>query len=342
MIMLDLSDNNSVPLLSFEGTAYECGYNYIQEVKRRYPGYRRYLSQLQYWHRRKMPSSVNNLFENRAPYLLDLFAGAIDSCGNIDDIPDVLNDAGCCTSFSAAGTLTFDGKLISGQTKDTVKESKDLYIVLRLKINAGPTVLVLSYPGELLGYGMWSTGLTIFRNNLCYNESSPNGLTMEQWGMLALAGGSVERAVELALSCGLQGMGNCLISDVSGHSASVEFNAGGVAVIEPEQGIIVHANHAIGDKTKPFGKQCGLSTFDSYDRADRLRELLQTENGHLTAQKAMMFLADHKFYPRGICRHKLGEKVEVTTSALIAEPAKGQLHVVKGHPCCNWPVTYRF
>ena len=37
--------------------------------------------------------------------------------------------------------------------------------------------------------------------------------------------------------------GNCLISDASGVSASVEFNAGGVSVVSAQDGIAAHANH---------------------------------------------------------------------------------------------------
>ena len=56
-----------------------------------------------------------------------------------------------------------------------------------------------------------------------------------------------------------------------------------------------------------------------------------------------MCLADHSRYPRGICRHIVGERTDMGTSAaVVAEPAKGRLHVVRGNPCCNWPVSYEF
>jgi hypothetical protein len=73
-----------------------------------------------------------------------------------------------------------------------------------------------------------------------------------------------------------------------------------------------------------------------------LWELLNADRGCLTAQKAIMALADHTRYPLGICRHAGGKLNQVTTATVVAEPAKGRLHVARGNPCCNWPKTYTF
>ena len=72
-----------------------------------------------------------------------------------------------------------------------------------------------------------------------------------------------------------------------------------------------------------------------------LWKLLNAERGRLTAQRALMCLADHSRYPRGICRHMVGKSVGMgTTAAVVAEPARGRLHVVRGNPCCNPAVIY--
>jgi hypothetical protein len=74
---------------------------------------------------------------------------------------------------------------------------------------------------------------------------------------------------------------------------------------------------------------------------DRLRELLEAERGRLTAQRAMMCLADHSHYPWGLCRHPAdAEPGFRTTAAVVVEPTRGLLHVTRGNPCSNWPTTY--
>lgn len=76
-------------------------------------------------------------------------------------------------------------------------------------------------------------------------------------------------------------------------------------------------------------------------RMHGLWDLLDAERGRLTPQRAMMLLADHTYYPQGICRHWIdGDPRSETVAAAVAEPTLGRLHVVRGQPCCNWPVTY--
>jgi isopenicillin-N N-acyltransferase-like protein len=251
------------------------------------------------------------------------------------------NEEGC-TSFSVAADLTLDGEPVSGQNKDTGLESLSKYIVLKMRIKDGPAILVLAYPGELLGYGMWSTGMSLMRNNLYSRTESETGLSFKHWGLLALGSTSVGQAVETAREFGLAGSGSLLISDSSSESVSVEFNAGGLSVIPPQNGISVHANHPVGKETSPFENYPDkLEMENSRYRMEYLYDLLNAERGRLTPQKALMCLADHSRYPRGICRHMIGEsKNKGTTAAVIAEPTKGKLHVVRGNPCCNWPTTY--
>jgi len=70
-------------------------------------------------------------------------------------------------------------------------------------------------------------------------------------------------------------------------------------------------------------------------------EPVNGERGRLTPQKILMLLADHTHYPRGICKHTVGDnRYTGTSGVVIAEPTRGKLHVVRGNPCCNWPVTY--
>jgi len=330
----------TVPLVAVEGTAYECGRQYAEIVHRQYPGYRRYLDQALDW--RSLPGGVRKLFERRAPYMLDVYRGMIE----VDDVkraaPASAPEAGGCTSFSVSGSLTLDGEPISGQNKETVLASAALYVVLRMRIKGGPTLLTLVYPGEVLGYGMWSTGMSLFRNALYSTAGAERGLTMEQWGLLALAGGSVEEAVELVEAHGMSTVANCLISDRTGKSCNVESNVGGVSVVPARDGIATHANHPVGKKTAPCEDYPDpVEKRASRWRAEGLRQLIEAERGRLTAQKAMMFLADHTHYPRGICRHGAGSDGQLwTTAAVVAEPTRGQIHVTRGHPCSNWLVTY--
>ena len=327
----------TIPLIEVDGSAYDCGYRYGQIVREKYPSFRQYLDQAQSF--KSLSPAVRKLFEQRCPYILDIHRGLMESSGPAKQTGKANLETGC-TSFGVSGSVTFDGEPISGQNKDAT-ENPHLYIVLRMRIRGGPTILVLAYPGELLGLGLWSTGMSIFRNDMFSVAEGEGVLTMEQWGLLALAGKSVHEGAELAQRFGISDQGNCLISDSSGQSLNVEFNTGGVSIIPAKEGIATHANHPVGKETSPFEHYPDKTEKEnSRHRMARLWELLDAERSRLTAQKAMMCLADHSKYPGGICRHITKDPDQLTTAAVVAEPTKGRLHVVRGNPCTNWSTTY--
>jgi len=328
-----------IPLISVEGTAYECGRSYAEIVQERYPGYRTYLDRARDW--QSLPRHVERLFETRAPHILDVHRGILDASGRSDP-GEKPPEARGCTSFGVSGAVTLDGQPISGQTKDTAVESAALFIVLRMRIQGAPDILTLAYPGEVLGYGMWSTRMSLFRNDLPSKGAGEGGLTMVQFGFLALSGGSTEEALDLADRFGISGSGNCLVSDGEGVSVSVEFNCGGVGLVPARNGIATHANHPESDKTAPFEDYPDeVEKENCRYRMHALWRFLDAERGRLTPQKCLALLADHTRFPRGICRHMIGGRTDhCTTAAVVAEPTRGKLHVVRGPVCMNWPVTY--
>jgi hypothetical protein len=326
-----------IPLISVEGAAYDCGREYAEIVMSKYPGFRDYLDQAWYW--RDLPPVEKRLVEQRAPQLLDVYRGLTDVAGPPSNRPKSLQPGGC-TSFAVSGSVTLDGHVISGQTKDTPLDRVSRYIVLRMRIKDAPSILVLAYPGEVLGYGMWTTGMTLYRNTLYSRAGAENGLYWVLLASLILAGKSVREGAELATKYGRKSAGNMLIADATGESLCIETNAGGDCILPPKDGISAHANNALAPATLAYeGYKFPGMKEDSQYRTDTLWRLLNAERGRLTAQRAFMCLSDHGYYPGGICKHASPEG-NYTTAAVVCEPTLGKLHVVRGHPCSNWPVTY--
>jgi len=244
------------------------------------------------------------------------------------------------------GTVTLDGFPIAGQNKDVGANGAGRYVTLRMRISGAPTILVLCYPGEVLGYGLWSNGMCMFRTSL-HSPESPTGMPKELWGFLAFAGGSTAAAIDLARRHGIRGSGNRLLLDACGDTATVEFNAAGLGVVPARDDIATHANHpeADGPRTADWDwSEHGYGASEREQSSWRMHglwQLLDKERGRLTAQKALACLADHTHYPQSICRHWVeGRPGMITNASAVAEPARGLLHVVRGQPCSNWPVTY--
>ncbi len=161
---------------------------------------------------KSLDPEVKRVVDERAPYLFDLHRGIWEEAGppqkpleTSTSTPSAAKEG--CTSFGIAGDQTVDGYPISGQTKDTPLDRIERYIILRMRLEEGPTILVLCYPGETMGYGMWSTGMSLYRNNLYSTSDRTEGMPDEVWGMLTLAGKSIDESIELVNRFGIPGCG---------------------------------------------------------------------------------------------------------------------------------------
>lgn len=329
----------SIPLLALDGTAFDCGQQYGEILRERYHGgFASWLTAS--FDLPAFPPGARKLLESRAPHLFDLHAGLFKALGTLPPCAPSPEAAGG-TAFAVAGKATLDGHPLSGQTKDTLLNRVEQYLVLRLRITGAPAILTLTYPGDMIGHGLWTNGMGLFRLSLFARGGSDGRLTLSQWALLALSSGDVHEAAALARRFGIAGCGSCLLCDVSGDSVTVEFNAGGVGIVHARQGISTHANHPVTPQTVPWEEQSNArEREDSRARMETLHALLRQDAGHLTPQQALHHLSDHRHYPLGLCRHGACDALN-TTAAVVAEPTRGLLHVVRGNPCANWPVTYR-
>jgi hypothetical protein len=157
---------------------------------------------------------------------------------------------------------------------------------------------------------------------------------------LTLACRNVHQAAELMEKyCG-NSAGGSMMSDVHGDAVAFDSTASGLGMVWAKDGILTRSNHpeaplCQGDEQYP----CPAFEADSKYRTRELRKLFEAESGRLTPQKALHIMADHTVYPRGQCKHWHDDGT-VTTALVMCEPSKGLLHIVRGQPCCNWPVTY--
>jgi isopenicillin-N N-acyltransferase-like protein len=91
---------------------------------------------------------------------------------------------------------------------------------------------------------------------------------------------------------------------------------------------LAHANHY---QTEDFAAQETGSIPDSPARLARMSELIERHWGAITVETLKELLADHAGDPAGICRH--GATGWHSIAGYIADPAKGVLHVRRGHGC---------
>jgi hypothetical protein len=334
----------SIPLVSIEGEAYDCGREYAEFTMRNYPGFREYLDMASEW--TAMDAATRKLFEKYAPQLIDVHRGIVDAAGPPEKPP--IESAGdknpkdMCTAFSLAPSVTLDGIPISGQCKDSPGDRVPRYIVLRMRIKDAPTIFVLCYPGEIQGYGIWSTGMTLTRHDMGARKGGERkGPNLRLMAMLGLASGSVDAAVELYKKHAGPGGGGYMFSEPSGRAAAIDVTASAVGVRYMEEGILTRSNHPEAAENAIDWDEKAPGAWDTIYRTRGLYKLFYAERGRLTAQKAYMIMADHSKYPAGQCKHSaIGGNNVFTTCLYVAEPTRGRMHVVRGQPCSNWPAMY--
>ena len=129
---------------------------------------------------------------------------------------------------------------------------------------------------------------------------------------------------------------NIVLADGRGGIGDVE--------IRPEETVIYHDDHADSRLhtnhylTSRFVRFEDDYLSDSRPRLERIRALVSQAWGKIDVGTMKDFLADHQGDPGGICRH--GERGMHSISGYIAEPAKGILHVRRGHGCLGTWTAY--
>ncbi|MFZ5451423.1 MAG: C45 family autoproteolytic acyltransferase/hydrolase [Thermodesulfobacteriota bacterium] len=248
--------------------------------------------------------------------------------------------AGLCTSFAVTGPATKDGLTILGQNVDWHPETPlDL---LHIKHDDGLEFLSLAFFGAPC-LNLTSAGLGNCTNlTICPMGPVTGHIPVTMLIYAAMQKPSFDQAFEV-LEHSARGLIYHHLADAAGHIAGLESVYDDYAVLEPRGGVLVHANHY---ETEAYTKEDGAHTYivDSFQRAPRLRQLIEQHYGSLTPELMMTLLADHDGHPNSICRHvdpaKPPELASKSTSSLIMVPAEGKLYLSFGPPCENAYETY--
>lgn len=334
--------DDAPPEFRFSGSTEEAGRSFARWTLANYPYFPYYLAQAV--HTWEAPSAdMQALFAHYAPWIPRFYQGMLaylktqsfDADAPRPPLP-VRKPLSDCSSFSVDAALCEGNHPLSGQTKDTEIDSMDLYIVLNLKLTDGPSILTLSYPGELLGYGFWSNGMSVFRNNLRSSAESASGLPFFIFGLLAMSSGSVEEIKRLAGQYEIAGMGHMMFSDPQ-SAVSVEYNAGGISLIERQNGLLVHSNHPIGEATRRFITTEADYLAASESRRDMLTKSILALPHPISVSGLHQALSTHHQRDNwGVCRHgDLTGTDYCTTASVVADVVSGTLHVTKGPACLS-------
>lgn len=243
------------------------------------------------------------------------------------------DDAGDeCTSVAVLPEATADGAAMIAHNADLPAFYREVSVVLEIVPDDQPVILMLTPAGQVSYIGMNNAGLAVTANYLTC-DGWRIGFPRYFLSRVALAHASVDAASAAIRAMPRASSRNLLLLDASGAAADLELTPTRDARLEPQDGLLAHANHYVAPELLSE-ERAGDYVQNSQARMGRIRELAAEQRGALTVAAAQRLLQDRTCYPDTLCREPQDapERDVMTFASLVAVPARGELHVAVGPP----------
>lgn len=243
------------------------------------------------------------------------------------------DDAGDeCTSVAILPDVTADGSAMIAHNADLPPFYREISVVLEIVPDDAPAILMLTPAGQVSYIGMNQAGLAVTANYLTC-DGWRIGFPRYFLSRVALAHRSVDEAIAAIRQIPRASSRNLLMLDASGTAADLEMTPTRDARLDPQDGLLAHANHYVSPDLLAE-ERAGDYVHNSQTRMGRIRELAAERRGTLDVASAQQLLQDRTCYPDTLCREPAdspGRDV-MTFASLVAVPTRGELHVAVGPP----------
>jgi predicted choloylglycine hydrolase len=244
-----------------------------------------------------------------------------------------------CTTFAITGDRTVDRRTIVGQNVDLDTEVERFGVIVKMKPNDAPAVMMYTSPGLISYVGLNDAGLAV-HGNLLVSPGWRTGFPRYLITRLMLEQTSVDAALQAGLRPRRASSRNLILGDASGSIANVELTVDESSVLRSDADQLVHTNHFVASDL------CGVDSWrdqaNSKHRLARIQTLMDDHVEPLSVDDLQGFFRDHDGHPGSICAHVKPGSTSKTVASLISEPGEGQMHATFGSPCENEYVTYSF
>ncbi|MTI85579.1 MAG: hypothetical protein FH756_17200 [Firmicutes bacterium] len=279
-------------------------------------------------------------------YLIDILKGQADGAGVSFEETFTLRCAfelfihynqiaSLCTSFSATGKATKDGKTILGQNLDWYTGTPiDL---IKIHHTNGVKQLSLFLWGievtlSSAGFGVCANGTWAPPQKYALNI--PFGCYLPK----VMRQKNMDDAMEI-LKDVARGLEYYHLADAGGNLVGIESIEDDLEILHPHRDILVHSNHYLTERFKKSDMASQIIP-DSFQRIERIRKLIDSHYGKITPELMMEILSDHENFPNSICRHP-GENLPLeykplsseTLTSFVMIPEDRIMFIAYGNPC---------
>jgi len=235
-----------------------------------------------------------------------------------------------CTTCAVLPEAASGGKTFLVKNWDYRVGILDNIVILHIKEPDGTQIMGLSEAGQLIREGFNSHGVGLFNNSLqSIFDTADVGIPVTFLRRKIFTCRTFEKARSLLLTAKRSVSNNMLLA-AKGRALNIEAYPGGCDLIEPENGIVTHANHFVLHRER--------NALEDSPRGERLKELLQRKHGSITIDYVKECLGDHANYPKAICCHPSDMKISlaqrsITVASMIVDFDERTIHICAGPPC---------
>ncbi len=251
--------------------------------------------------------------------------------GERPDLRAVLADE-ACTAVVVLPEATADGQLIQAQNWDWKAECAETAVVLEIQRDDGPDILTFTEAGGLARSGLNSAGIAVVANYLQSDRDYRRlGVPLALIRRKALEQQHLALAFHAVAVTPKSAANNMIVGHAEGIAIDFECAPDEAFRLEPEDGLLVHANHFVSPIALAKLMDTGIAeTPDSLYRDIRVRSLLKHKLGSVTVGDVKSALLDDFQSPWSVCRPVRPnlQGVETATVAMIVmRPALGEMEV---------------
>lgn len=243
-------------------------------------------------------------------------------------------DADGCTGAVALPGATAEGRLIHGQNWDWRDECTETAVVLRIEPEEGPKILTFVEAGLLARCGFNSAGVAVTANFLQTDTGyGASGIPQPFIRRRILMSLSLAEAMREVFDAPRAFANNLMLSHRDGECIDFETTPEEVFWLQPENGLLVHANHFVSVPARAKVRDVEVEkNTDSLYRHRRVRAYLEERVGKLTVEDFKAAFADRFGAPRAVCRSPItgpGGKTSSTVATVIMDTTLRTMWIAK-------------
>lgn len=240
-----------------------------------------------------------------------------------------------CTTLSLVPPATADGRVIAAQNWDFSALLRDSVVIVHVRQENKPNFVMVAEAGMIGGIGMNDRGIAVLLNAL--RATAPcQGIPLRARMRAMLEAEHLSDAYVKGSHAPVS-VANLIATHKDGVAIGFEMDSEIVEPMIPEDGVLLHTNHYIGQKM--YLKHDVNHMGSSYIRLQRVRALVKECHGKITVEDVMRMLRDHAGYPQSICDHEDMKdplvKRDATNFAVIMDLTGNCMYLAPGNPCEN-------